>query len=337
MASTQAVKLTKLVEEFNLEILNKGKTYERCQIRKDVINRPALQILGFFEYFDPTRLQLLGKVEWTYLNGQTSEERRKCFDDFFRKPIPALILSRGLEPYPELMEMAVKHQRTILRSKEATTTLLDNMTDALKARLTPRITRHGVLVDVSGEGVLIMAESGVGKSETAVELLKRGHRLVADDAVEIRRQGPRLMGTAPELIRHYIELRGIGVVNVQQLFGMSAVRQEKYLDLIVNLEPWNENIYYDRMGTNEEFTTILDVELPVVTVPVKPGRNLAVIIEVAAMNNRHKRLGYNAAQEFAKQLDDHFEQMMLESQMESADDYEEYEDLTVQSEDDYDD
>ena len=160
MASTQAVKLTKLVEQFQLEILNQGKTYDRCQIRKDVINRPALQILGFFDYFDPSRLQLLGKVEWTYLSNQTAEERTKCFDDFFQKPIPALILARGLEPFPELMEMAVKHQRTILRSKEPTTTLLDNMTDALKARLTPRITRHGVLVDVSGEGVLIITVGG---------------------------------------------------------------------------------------------------------------------------------------------------------------------------------
>ena len=330
MASSQAVKLSKLVEQFQLEILNQGNGYDRCMIRKDLINRPALQILGFFEYFDPSRLQVIGKVEWTYLSGQSSEERRRCFDVFFQKPIPALILTRKLEPFPELMEMAVKHHRTILRSPETTTILLTNMSDALKAKLTPRITRHGVLVDVSGEGVLIMGESGVGKSETAVELLKRGHRLVADDAVEIRRVGTRLMGSAPEIIRHYIELRGIGVVNVQQLFGMSAVRQEKYLDLVVNLEPWNENVFYDRMGTNEEYTTILDMDIPSITVPVKPGRNLAVIVEVAAMNNRHKRLGYNAAQEFARQLDAHFEQMMLESQMESANDYDEYNDLTVE-------
>ncbi len=334
MASSQTVKLSRLVEQFQLEILNEGKNYDRCLIRKDVINRPALQILGFFEYFDPSRLQAIGKVEWTYLNGQTPEERRQCFDTFFQKPIPALILTRGLEPFPELMEMAVKYRRTILRSPEATTILLANMTDALKTKLTPRITRHGVLVDVSGEGVLIMGESGVGKSETAVELLKRGHRLVADDAVEIRRVGSRLMGSAPDIIRHYIELRGIGVVNVQQLFGMSAVRQEKYLDLVVNLEPWNESVFYDRMGTNEEFTTILDMDIPSITIPVKPGRNLAVIVEVAAMNNRHKRLGYNAAKEFAKQLDEHFEQMMTESQMQSADDDDEYGYLTADADDD---
>ena len=330
MASSQTLGLDKIIERFELEVLNKGKNFERCQIRKNEINRPALQILGFFEYFDPTRLQLIGKVEWTYLNNQSEEERRKCFDAFFAYPIPALILTRNLEPFPELMEMAEKHQRTILRSKEATSLLLPNLTDVLKAKLTPRITRHGVLVDVSGEGVFIMGESGVGKSETAVELLKRGHRLVADDAVEIRHIGTRLVGSAPELIRHYIELRGIGIVDVQQLFGMSSVREEKNLDLVVNLEPWNDNTFYDRMGTNEEFTTILDMKIPSITIPVKPGRNLAIIIEVAAMNNRHKRMGYNAAQEFTKQLDAHFEQMMINSQMDAADDYDEYEELTAE-------
>ena len=329
MASSQTLGLDKIIERFELEVLNKGKNFERCHIRKNEINRPALQILGFFDYFDPTRLQLIGKVEWTYLNNQSEEERRKCFDAFFAYPIPALILTRTLEPFPELMEMAQKHQRTILRSKEATSLFLPNLGDVLKAKLTPRITRHGVLVDVSGEGVFIMGESGVGKSETAVELLKRGHRLVADDAVEIRHIGTRLVGSAPELIRHYIELRGIGIVDVQQLFGMSAVREEKNLDLVVNLEPWNDNTFYDRMGTNEEFTTILDMKIPSITIPVKPGRNLAIIIEVAAMNNRHKRMGYNAAQEFTKQLDAHFEQMMINSQMDAADDYDEYEELTT--------
>ena len=330
MASSQTFGLDKIIERFELEVLNQGKNFERCQIRKNEINRPALQILGFFEYFDPTRLQLIGKVEWTYLSNQTKEERRKSFDAIIANPIPAHILTRNLEPFPELMEMAKKHQRTILRSKEATSLLLPNLTDVLKAKLTPRITRHGVLVDVSGEGVFIMGESGVGKSETAVELLKRGHRLVADDAVEIRHIGTRLVGSAPELIRHYIELRGIGIVDVQQLFGMSSVREEKNLDLVVNLEPWNDNTFYDRMGTNEEYTTILDMKIPSITIPVKPGRNLAIIIEVAAMNNRHKRMGYNAAQEFTKQLDAHFEQMMINSQMDSADDYDEYEELTAE-------
>ena len=196
MASQSAIKLTKLVERFELEVLNQGKNYDRCLIRADDINRPALQILGFFDYFAPDRIQVIGKVEWTYLNNQSPEERRKCFDAFLEKPIPALILTRSLEPFPELMEMAVKHKRTILRSKEDTSLFIPNFTDWLKARLSPRITRHGVLVDVYGEGVLLMGESGVGKSETAVELVKRGHRLVADDAVEIRHIGTRLVGSS---------------------------------------------------------------------------------------------------------------------------------------------
>ena len=259
MAYQSSIKLTKVVERFELEVLNAGKNYDHCLVRADDINRPALQILGFFDYFAPDRIQVIGKVEWTYLNNQSPEERQKCFDAFFKFPIPALILTRSLTPFPELMEMAVKHKRTVLRSEEDTSLFIPNLTDWLKARLSPRITRHGVLVDVYGEGVLLMGESGVGKSETAVELVKRGHRLVADDAVEIRHIGTRLVGSAPELIRHYIELRGIGVVDIQQLFGMSAVLEEQAINLVVNLEQWNDQVFYDRLGTNEEFTTILDM------------------------------------------------------------------------------
>ena len=330
MASRSAIKLSRLVEKFGLEVLNRGKNYEKRLVRADDINRPGLQILGFFDYFDPSRLQVIGKVEWTYLSNQTAEQRRSCFDAFFSKPFPALILTRSLPPFPELTEMAETHQKTILRTKEATSLFIQNLTDYLKGTLTPRITRHGVLLDVYGEGVLLMGESGVGKSETAIELIKRGHRLIADDAVEIRHIGTRLVGTAPDLIRHYMELRGIGVVDVQQLFGMSAIREDMEINLVVNLEQWNEGAFYDRLGTNEEHTTILDMDVPAITIPVKPGRNLAVIVEVAAMNNRQKRMGYNAAKEFAKQLDAHFEQMMQSSQMDAADDYDEYEDLSAE-------
>ena len=330
MASRSAIKLSRLVEKFGLEVLNRCKNYENRLIRADDINRPGLQILGFFDYFDPSRLQVIGKVEWTYLSNQTAEQRRSCFDAFFSKPFPALILTRSLQPFPELTEMAEVHQKTILRTKEATSLFIPNLTDYLKGTLTPRITRHGVLLDVYGEGVLLMGESGVGKSETAIELIKRGHRLISDDAVEIRHIGTRLVGTAPDLIRHYMELRGIGVVDVQQLFGMSAVREDMEINLVVNLEQWNEGAFYDRLGTNDEHTTILDMDVPAITIPVKPGRNLAVIVEVAAMNNRQKRMGYNAAKEFAKQLDAHFEQMMQSSQMDAADDYDEYEDLSAE-------
>ena len=318
MASRSAIKLSRLVEKFGLEVLNRGKNYENRLVRADDINRPGLQILGFFDYFDPSRIQVIGKVEWTYLRNQTAEQRRSCFDAFFSKPFPALT------------EMAEVHQKTILRTKEATSLFIPNLTDYLKGTLTPRITRHGVLLDVYGEGVLLMGESGVGKSETAIELIKRGHRLISDDAVEIRHIGTRLVGTAPDLIRHYMELRGIGVVDVQQLFGMSAIREDMEINLVVNLEQWNEGAFYDRLGTNDEHTTILDMDVPAITIPVKPGRNLAVIVEVAAMNNRQKRMGYNAAKEFAKQLDAHFEQMMQSSQMDAADDYDEYEDLSAE-------
>ena len=330
MASRSAIKLSRLVEKFGLEVLNRGKNYENRLVRADDINRPGLQILGFFDYFDPSRIQVIGKVEWTYLSNQTAEQRRSCFDAFFSKPFPALILTRSLQPFPELTEMAEAHQKTILRTKEATSLFIPNLTDYLKGTLTPRITRHGVLLDVYGEGVLLMGESGVGKSETAIELIKRGHRLISDDAVEIRHIGTRLVGTAPDLIRHYMELRGIGVVDVQQLFGMSAIREDMEINLVVNLEQWNEGAFYDRLGTNDEHTTILDMDVPAITIPVKPGRNLAVIVEVAAMNNRQKRMGYNAAKEFAKQLDAHFEQMMQSSQMDAADDYDEYEDLSAE-------
>jgi len=220
-----------------------------------------------------------------------------------------------MDPFPECLEVAEKYDRTILRTKELASIFIPELLNSLKTQLAARITRHGVLVEVYGEGVLIMGESGVGKSETAIELVKRGHRLVADDAVEIRTVGNRIIGSAPELIRHYIELRGIGVVDVRQLFGMSSVRDEQDIDMVVNLEQWNEGAFYDRLGTNEEFTTILDKKVPVVTIPVKTGRNLAIIVEVAAMNNRHKKMGYNAAQEFSRQLDAHFEEM-LSAQME---------------------
>ena len=207
--------------------------------------------------------------------------------------------------------MAERYDRTVLRSQETTSALMSTLIASLKSYLSPQITRHGVLVDVYGEGVLLLGESGVGKSETAIELVKRGHRLIADDAVEIKRTAAmNLMGTAPELIRHYIELRGIGVIDVRRLFGMSAVKDEAVIDMVINLEQWKDGALYDRLGLEELYTTILDVQVPSLTVPVKPGRNLAVIVEVAAMNNRHKKMGYNAALEFTKQINKHFDQAM---------------------------
>ena len=306
-----SMKLGKLIKDFDLEVLRGVAHYEDVLVQREDVNRPGLQLVGFFDYFDAKRLQLLGKVENTYLTKVEPEDRRRIFDDLLAYEIPALIITRGLDPFPELMEMADRHDRTILRTQETTTAFMGALIAGLRNELAPRITRHGVLVEVYGEGVLLLGESGVGKSETAIELVKRGHRLVADDAVEIKRVGvSRLVGSAPELIRHYIELRGIGVVDVQQLFGMSAVREDQDIDLVVSLEQWNDEAMYDRLGLEELYTVILDVKVPSLTVPVKPGRNLAIIVEVAAMNNRHKKMGYNAAQAFTQQINEHFEQAL---------------------------
>ena len=311
MSSIYSVKLGKIIKEFGLEVLRGGTGYENRAIETEDVNRPGLQLTGFFDYFDPSRLQVIGKVETTYLTGLTPEARRESFERLLSQDITALIITRGIDPFPECMEMAERYDRTILRSQETTSALMSTLIASLKSYLSPQITRHGVLVDVYGEGVLLLGESGVGKSETAIELVRRGHRLIADDAVEIKRTAAmNLMGTAPELIRHYIELRGIGVIDVRRLFGMSAVKDEAVIDMVINLEQWKDGALYDRLGLEELYTTILDVQVPSLTVPVKPGRNLAVIVEVAAMNNRHKKMGYNAALEFTKQINKHFDQAM---------------------------
>lgn len=308
MESLYTVKLGELIKKFNLEVIRGAEGYEDQAICTEDVNRPGLQLTGFFDYFDPHRLQVIGKVEDTYLSGLTPDQRRESFELLLSQDIPALIISRGIDPYPECMEMAEKYDRTVLRSQDTTSVLMSTIIASLKSYLAPRITRHGVLVEVYGEGVLLLGESGVGKSETAIELIKRGHRLIADDAVEIRRGfNNRLVGTAPELIRHYMELRGIGVVDVRRLFGMSAVKFETNIDMLVKLENWQDGAMYDRLGADEFFTELMGVQLPTLTIPVKPGRNLAVILEVAAMNNRNKKMGHNAALEFTRQIDAHID------------------------------
>lgn len=311
MESRYSVQLGKIISELSLEVLYAPEGYESIQIKTEDVNRPGLQLAGFFDYFVPQRIQLIGLVETTYLTNLSLEERRVSFEKLFSHEIPALIIAHGLEPFPECIEMAKKYGRVVLGTPESTTYIMSAIINYLRQMLCPRITRHGVLVEVYGEGLLLLGESGVGKSETAVELLKRGHRLIADDAVEIRRLTRRkLIGSAPELIRHYLELRGIGVVDVHRLFGMSAVKKDADIDLIVNLELWRDDAVYDRLGVEEQYTTIFDVKVPTITIPVKPGRNLAVILEVAAMNNRNKKMGYNAALEFTKQINEHFDQAM---------------------------
>jgi HPr kinase/phosphorylase len=305
-----AVKLSKLVEDFQMEILVKGHDYDKTEITISDVNRPALQLVGFYDYFEPRRLQVLGKAEVTFLRGMTGEERRKVFDDFLRCDIPALIIARNMEVFPQLMELAEKHDRTLLRTSLTTVELTSKVIDYLNRGLAPKITRHGVLMNIYGQGVLMLGESGVGKSETAIELLKRGHRLVSDDAVEIQRISDSLYGTAPELIRHYIELRGVGIIDVRQLFGMGAVQIDTEIDLVVQLEQWQESKFYDRLGLDGETYEILGVKMPYIIVPVRPGRNLAGIVEIATMNNRQKAIGYDAARQFSDRLDSQIDVML---------------------------
>ncbi len=295
------VRLTKIIEELKLE--------EIYAPQKDVlietvdINRPGLQIAGFFDYFDPKRIQIFGMVENTYLNQFSSAEKREKIDAFFKRGIPALIITRGMDVIPEILELAEKYKTNILRTKLSTSGFMSAIIAFLNVELAPRITRHGVLVEVYGEGVLILGESGVGKSETAVELMKRGHRLVADDAVEIKRVSSKtLVGSSPEIIRHFIEMRGIGIVDVKKIFGMGAVKDTEKIDLIINIEPWQRDKQYDRLGLTDTYTNILGIDIPSLTIPVRPGRNLAVIFEIAAMNNRQRRMGYNAAEALNNRL-----------------------------------
>ena len=310
-----SVPLTTLVKEFQLEVIYEATDYAAIRLTVEDVARPGLQLAGYFDHFEPMRLQVIGNVEVSYLQKLSPSERLDIFDRLFSYKVPALLISRNIEVDPQCLEMAQKHNITLLRSKEATSTIVSAIIAYLKAALAPRITRHGVLVEVYGEGLLLVGDSGIGKSEAAVELLKRGHRLIADDAVEIRKiSDGSLMGTAPELIRNYIELRGIGIINVAKLFGMGAVRAENEINLVVNIVPWKTQEVYDRLGLEDQFMEILGVQVPMNTIPITPGRNLAVILEVAAMNNRQKKMGYNPALEFAQQLDSHFEQTAASQQ-----------------------
>ncbi len=303
------VLLSTLVNAFRLGTVYQATDFEKIRLTVEDITRPGLQLAGYMDHFDPRRLLVIGNVESSFLQKMTSAQRLETFDRLFSYKFPALLVARGLPIDPECLEMARKYNVTILRSQEATSTVVSAIIAYLKAALAPCITRHGVLVEVYGEGVLLTGESGLGKSETAVELLKRGHRLIADDAVEIRKiSETSLMGTAPELIRNYVELRGIGIINVAKLFGMGAVKQENTIDLVVNIVPWSTQAEYDRLGLEDQHMEILGVNIPMNTIPITPGRNLAVILEVAAMNNRQRRMGYNSAREFTEQMDKHYEQ-----------------------------
>ena len=307
MIETYSVPLSTLVSEFKLQVAYASDDYSTKRLTVEDLARPGLPLAGFFDYVDPMRLQIMGNAEFSYLAKLPYDERKQIFDRLFSYKFPALIIARGHRPSDECLAMAHKHNISILLSPERTSALTSAIITYLRAALAPRISRHGVLMEIYGEGVLITGDSGIGKSETAIELLKRGHRLIADDAVEIKKVSNRsVVGTAPELIRNYIELRGIGIINVAKLFGIGAVKLDHEINLVVNIVPWNTSEVYDRLGLEDHFTDILDVQIPINTIPITPGRNLAVILEVAAMNNRQRRMGYNAAQEFTEEINRHF-------------------------------
>ena len=311
MIDTYSVSLSDLVKEFDLKVEYASTDFASIRLTVEDVSRPGIQLAGYFDHFDPMRLQVLGNVEMSYLSRLTAHDRASILDRLFSYKFPALLITRNIAPHPQCLQMAKKHNVTLLRSSEPTSTTVSTIITYLKSALAPRVTRHGVLMEVYGEGVLLTGESGIGKSEAAVELLKRGHRLIADDAVEIKKiSGNALVGTAPELIRDYVELRGIGIVNVAKLFGMGPVKIDNQIDLVVNIVPWNTHEVYDRLGLEDQYTEILGVKVPMNTIPITPGRNLAVILEVAAMNNRQRKFGYNPAQEFTEQINRHFEQSM---------------------------
>lgn len=298
-----SVPLSQIAEALNLTEVYVAENYKETNISTVEINRPGLELTGYLEFFDNKRIQVLGNTEFSYLGRYGPEAQKMVIDSIFSFGPPAVIICRDIEPSNAILESAKLHKVSIFSTPQSTSDLTASLVQYLNKELAPRITRHGVLVEVYGEGCLLIGDSGVGKSETAIELIKRGHRLVADDAVEIRRTSQTtLYGQSPENIRHFIELRGIGIINARKLFGMGAIKLQEKIDMVINLEQWDSSKVYDRMGLDNEYMKILGVEVPTLTIPVKPGRNLAVIIEVAAMNNRQKKMGYNAARELLKNL-----------------------------------
>lgn len=296
------VKVSEMVEQFHLEVLA-GDIGLKRTITVDDLHRPGLEMAGYFEYHPKERVQLLGKTELAFFEMLSPKTRRGRMQLFCSEVMPCIIVTRGLDIPREIIDVCQEQGVPLLRSRTATTILSSRITSFLEKKLAPTTTIHGVLVDVYGVGMLITGGSGIGKSETALELVKRGHRLVADDAVEIRQTSDNVLhGSAPELIRHLLEIRGIGIINVMTLFGAGAIRNTKRISVVISLENWQQDKQYDRLGIDEEITRIIDTDIPLVTVPVRPGRNLAVIIEVAAMNYRLKRMGYNAALQFTNKL-----------------------------------
>ncbi len=292
-----SVKIEELVKAYELKNLTPSVDFSEKILCHPEVNRPALQLVGFFEYFSSERIQIVGLVEYSYINTLSKKDKEEIFEKICAYKVPGIVFCRELDPPQELIDAAIRHNVPLLQTKDSTSEFESEIIRWLRVQLAPRITMHGVLVDIYGEGVLIVGESGVGKSETALELIKRGHRLVADDAVEIKKVSHNtLVGSCPEVIRYFIELRGIGIINVKQMFGVQSVKDTQAIDLIIKLEAWEKGKQYDRLGLTEEYMDILGNEIVCQTLPVRPGRNLAMICESAAVNRRQKKMGYNAAQ-----------------------------------------
>lgn len=303
MPEIYTLPLSKIIHELQLEATYLPKSADDILIQSRDVVRPGMELSGYLEYFDPKRIAVIGRAETAMVQSWRTDKRSIALESYFSQQPPAVIFARGIEPSEEMRALAVRYGVPLLRTTESTSNIVASLVTYLNVELAPRITRHGVLVEVYGEGILLVGDSGVGKSETAIELIKRGHRLIADDAVEIRRVSSKsLVGQSPENIRHFIELRGVGIINARRIFGMGAIKMSEKIDMCINMEIWDATKLYDRMGIDSEYTEILGIRVPVMTIPVKPGRNLAVIIEVAAMNNRQKKMGYNAAQELLSSM-----------------------------------
>ncbi len=297
------VALSQIIKECQLKEIYLPKDASEIMIERTDINRPGLPLAGFFDHHEPGRIQIIGKVEYRYLLSLDPEARYHSIEEFLKHGAATVVFSSDLEVFEEFIQLCRQYEIPLLVSSVGTSEFMATLISFLNVQLAPRITRHGVLVEVSGEGLLILGDSGVGKSETAIELVKRGHRLIADDAVEIKRVSSKtLVGSAPELIRHYIEMRGIGIIDVRRIFGMGAVKLTEKIDLVVNLEPWEQGKFYERVGLETEYCEIMGIKVPTITIPVHPGRNMAIILEIAAMNNKQKKMGYNTAEEFNKRL-----------------------------------
>ncbi|MDF2820820.1 MAG: HPr(Ser) kinase/phosphatase [Clostridiales bacterium] len=292
------VSVCSIIEKMKLENLTPELDTEKIHVNQSDVNRPALQLAGFFDYFDAERVQIMGKVEHTYLGHKTDKDRKDILERLLSSHIPCLVICRDIEPFPETIELGNRYGVPVLRSDKSTSSFMSEIIRWLKVELAPSQSIHGVLVDVFGEGVLIMGESGIGKSETALELIKRGHRLVADDVVEIKKVSDEtLIGSAPDIIRHFIELRGIGIIDVKMLFGVGSVKDINSIDFVIRLEDWVPGKEYDRLGLTDEYMEILGNKIICNSLPIRPGRNLAIIVESAAINHRQKKMGYNAAVE----------------------------------------